>query len=328
VLLTAPVAVLAFGSVVAGLWPRAFTTLAEDAGSVTQGAPVTLSPGYHLDASAPNLMALSAWVLGGLLVALPRAPGRASAVLGRIGERLGPLRVYTRTLRLLFRVSGAVHDREVRDLRTSIAAVLVPAGVLTVLAFLVTPTVGQFAVGTVRGSGWVVLPLLALVAVASVVAAGSGARLGMVLALSVVGFALSGVYALLGAPDIALVSVLVETTITLVFLAALARLPDVGPADERFLPRPQTPDRRGRRLAAGVLAGVASFATVWGFLSAPTKGSSIAEDFIRLTPTAHGKDVVTVIITDFRGLDTLAEITVLLIAGVAVATLLRKGRLW
>jgi len=35
-----------------------------------------------------------------------------------------------------------------------------------------------------------------------------------------------------------------------------------------------------------------------------------------------------VIITDFRGLDTLAEITVLLIAGVAVATLLRKGRLW
>ena len=84
----------------------------------------------------------------------------------------------------------------------------------------------------------------------------------------------------------------------------------------------------GRRLAAGVLAGLAAFATVWGFLSAPTKGPSIAEDFIRLTPRAHGKDVVTVIITDFRGLDTLAEITVLLIAGVAVATLLRKGRLW
>jgi multicomponent Na+:H+ antiporter subunit A len=164
--------------------------------------------------------------------------------------------------------------------------------------------------------------------VASLVATRPGARLGMVLALSVVGFALSGVYALLGAPDIALVSVLVETTITLVFLAALARLPHVGPDDDRFLSRPPAPDRRGRRLAAGVLAGLAAFATVWGFLSAPTKGPSIAEDFIRLTPTAHGKDVVTVIITDFRGLDTLAEITVLLVAGVAVATLLRKGRLW
>jgi multicomponent Na+:H+ antiporter subunit A len=327
-LLTAPVAVLAVVSVVAGLVPRAFTGLAEAAGSVTQGAPVTLSPGYHLDASAPNLMALCAWVLGGLLVALPRVPDRGSAALVQAGNRLGPLRIYTRSLRLLFRVSGAVHDREVRDLRTSIAAVLVPAGVLTVLAFLVTPTVGQFTVGTVRGLGWLVVPLLALVAVASVAAAGSAARLGMVLALSVVGFALSGVYGLLGAPDIALVSVLVETTITLVFLAALARLPHVGPGEDRFLPRPPAPDRRGRRLAAGILAGLAAFATVWGFLSAPTKGPSIAEDFIRLTPTAHGKDVVTVIITDFRGLDTLAEITVLLIAGVAVATLLRKGRLW
>src|SRR3954452_19909358 len=63
-LLTAPVAVLAVVSVVAGLVPRAFTGLAEAAGSVTQGAPVTLSPGYHLAASAPNLMALCAWVLG------------------------------------------------------------------------------------------------------------------------------------------------------------------------------------------------------------------------------------------------------------------------
>jgi multicomponent Na+:H+ antiporter subunit A len=79
---------------------------------------------------------------------------------------------------------------------------------------------------------------------------------------------------------------------------------------------------------AGGVAGLAAFTAVWGFLSAPTKTASIAEEFIRLTPAAHGQDVVTVIITDFRGLDTLAEITVLLIAGVGVATLLRKGKLW
>jgi multicomponent Na+:H+ antiporter subunit A len=35
-----------------------------------------------------------------------------------------------------------------------------------------------------------------------------------------------------------------------------------------------------------------------------------------------------VIVADFRGLDTLGEITVLLIAAVGVATLLRRGRLW
>ncbi|WP_448624959.1 hydrogen gas-evolving membrane-bound hydrogenase subunit E [Geodermatophilus sp. URMC 64] len=332
VLLTAPVAVLAVVSVAGGLVPGPFERLAEDAGSVTQGAPVTLSPGYHVDASPATLMTLGAWVLGGLLVALPRGAGRASAVLARSGDKLGPLRVYHRTLRVLFRVSGAVHDREVRDLRTSVAAVLVPAGVLTGLALLVTPTVGAFAVGTLRGSDWLVLPLLGLVAVATLVAARSAARLGMVLALAVAGFALSGVYALVGAPDIALVSVLVETTITLVFLAALARQPRDGPLVGRFPTRPQSAvpprERRRRKMLASGVAGLAAFAGVWGFLSAPTKAPSIAEDFIRLTPSAHGKDVVTVIITDFRGLDTLGEITVLLIAGVGVATLLRKGRLW
>jgi multicomponent Na+:H+ antiporter subunit A len=38
--------------------------------------------------------------------------------------------------------------------------------------------------------------------------------------------------------------------------------------------------------------------------------------------------VVTVIIADFRGLDTLVEITVLLAAVIGVVALLRRGRLW
>ena len=53
-----------------------------------------------------------------------------------------------------------------------------------------------------------------------------------------------------------------------------------------------------------------------------------AGEYIRRTPSAHGQDVVTVIITDFRGIDTLGEITVLLITAVEVATLLRGGKPW
>ena len=45
---------------------------------------------------------------------------------------------------------------------------------------------------------------------------------------------------------------------------------------------------------------------------------------IRLTPEAHGGDVVTVILADFRGLDTMVEITVLAVAIVGVASLLRR----
>ncbi|MFC9555773.1 hydrogen gas-evolving membrane-bound hydrogenase subunit E [Rhodococcus sp. NPDC056960] len=131
-------------------------------------------------------------------------------------------------------------------------------------------------------------------------------------------------------------AVLVETMITLVFIAAFSRLPsagptrghDDGPARTAVLPRTGPPHRRWRNVVAGGVAGLAAFAGIWGFLSAPTSAPGVAEEYIRLTPSAHGQDVVTVIITDFRGLDTLAEITVLLIAVVGVATLLRGGKRW
>ena len=70
-----------------------------------------------------------------------------------------------------------------------------------------------------------------------------------------------------------------------------------------------------RDVVAGAVAGLAAFATVWGFLSATRGEHGGVADLIRRTPAAHGRDVVTVIVADFRGLDTLVEITVLLIAG-------------
>jgi multicomponent Na+:H+ antiporter subunit A len=149
--------------------------------------------------------------------------------------------------------------------------------------------------------------------------------LSIVLALAVVGFALAAVYALDGAPDVALVAVVVETMLTLVFVAALARMPDDD--SERGATDPARIRLRRRDALAGGIAGIAMFVTVWGFLSKPA-ADSVAVEHIRLTPAAHGGDVVTVIVADFRGLDTLVEITVLLAAVIGVAALMRRGRLW
>jgi multicomponent Na+:H+ antiporter subunit A len=60
-------------------------------------------------------------------------------------------------------------------------------------------------------------------------------------------------------------------------------------------------------------------------LSRPPLGPSDAAGQIRLTPEAHGGDVVTVILADFRGLDTMVEITVLAVAILGVASLIRRG---
>jgi multicomponent Na+:H+ antiporter subunit A len=44
---------------------------------------------------------------------------------------------------------------------------------------------------------------------------------------------------------------------------------------------------------------------------------------IQLTPSAHAKNVVTAILADFRGLDTMGEITVIGMVLLGIATLLR-----
>jgi multicomponent Na+:H+ antiporter subunit A len=99
------------------------------------------------------------------------------------------------------------------------------------------------------------------------------------------------------------------------------------------LPQPRRreagrPSRNRRNVAAGVVSGVAAFAVIWATLSrtSPIRGDSAEQ--IALTPEAHGGDIVTVILADFRGLDTMVEITVLAVAVLGVAALLRRGRNW
>jgi multicomponent Na+:H+ antiporter subunit A len=123
---------------------------------------------------------------------------------------------------------------------------------------------------------------------------------------------------------LALVAVVVETIMTLVFVGVFSRLPKPR--------RPAGPPARGRRrwnLVAGVVAGAGAFVRVWAALSRPTVTSGAAKDeLVRRAPEAHGGDVVTVILADFRGLDTVVEITVLAVAIIGVASLLRRGRSW
>ena len=318
-LLLAPVAVLAVLALVGGLVVEPFARLAEDAAEVTQAGVVDVAPAYHLDTGTANVMALAAWALGTLVLLTPRVRDPVVRAFGRIGQIAGPRRWYALSLLGLNRLSDWAHDKEVRDLRNSIAAVLVPAAALIAIAFAVTPTRGSYDVGPVALRDLPIVVLLGLGVLAGVTAARDKGRLQPVLALSVLGFALAGVYAMVGAPDVALVAVLVETVLALVFVGVFARLPPTT------LRRPR---RRARNAGIGVAAGAAAFATIWGALSRPAATAGVAAEHIDRTPDAHGGDVVTVILADFRGLDTMVEITVLAVAVVGVASLLSRGRAW
>jgi multicomponent Na+:H+ antiporter subunit A len=319
--LAAPILVLAAITLVGGVLVEPFAQLAEHAAAVTHGAAVVATPAYHLDARSSNAMALAAWLIGGLILASRGSREGVAGAAARFGDRFGPRRWYGAMLIGLDRLSSAVHDREVRDLRASLAAILVPTGVLAALGFLATPTEDAYAIGRIDVSDLPIIVLLALAVGAAVTAARDSGRLRPVLALSVLGFALAGVYAVVGAPDVALVAVVIETVLTIVFVAVFSRLPGTVVGDRSSV---LLPPHRLRNAAAGVVAGGAAFAVIWSTLSRPPIGESDAAGYIRLTPEAHGGDVVTVILADFRGLDTMVEITVLAVAIIGVASLVRR----
>lgn len=320
-LLVAPIAVLAAVALAGGVVVEPFARLAGDAATITYGAPVVVEPAYHLDTRAENLMAIAAWGLGALLLAAPRIPALAAAAVARAGDVAGPRRLYRGSLRGLNRLSDRLHDAEVRDLRTSLAAVLVPGGVLFAIGFAVTPTGGSYSAGDITASDLPIVAMLGLAVAAGVTTARGPGRLRPVLALSVLGFSLAAVYEMTGAPDVALVAVAVEAVLTLVFVGVFSRLPRTAGPRRR-------PRRVRRDVIAGVLAGVGAFVAIWAALSRPAAEQSVAAEHIRRVGDAHGGDVVTVILADFRGFDTMVEITVLAVAVIGVASLLRRGRPW
>ncbi len=169
---------------------------------------------------------------------------------------------------------------------------------------------------------WAHIPIAIVIIVAAVGATVVRRRIAAALMLGAVGFAMAGFYVLQGAPDLALTQFAIETLATVLFVLVL-----------RFLPRRFTDVRSvvttSIRLAVSGLVGVTIF--VFALVAAEARSDvaapSISEEMIeRSVPDGKGSNVVNVILVDFRGLDTLGEITVLVVAALGAVALARTAR--
>jgi multicomponent K+:H+ antiporter subunit A/multicomponent Na+:H+ antiporter subunit A len=185
--------------------------------------------------------------------------------------------------------------------------------------------VGVAAVGALRGYG-LILPTLSPVPVdmalaTGLVIAGIGgtlvtrSRLSALIYLGLAGVASTLIFVLLHAPDLALTQLLIDTVTVILFLSVFRFLPAM-----RRYTRPVSLSVFDGVIAAGVAA------TVFTLLLAVQEpvAPRITEFFLRFSKTlAGGANVVNTILVDFRGYDTLGEITVLVIAALSVLALLR-----
>ncbi len=179
------------------------------------------------------------------------------------------------------------------------------------------PLTGPVAMSGVDGVTAVGAVVLAVTAIATVIY--HRQRLAALVLLGVVGLVVSLAFVRFSAPDLALTQLAVELVTVILLMLALYFLPQTTPDESRAW-------RRWRDATVAGGAGLGVGALAWTVLTRPyeTIGGFFLENSV---PGGGGANVVNVILVDFRGFDTLGEITVLGIAALGIFALLSGLRL-
>ena len=141
------------------------------------------------------------------------------------------------------------------------------------------------------------------------------------------GFAVCLTFVWLSAPDLALTQLLVEIVTAVLLLLGLRWLPKRIPFRWTLAGSRAALPRRARDLAVSIGAGAGLAGLAYAVMSRPLPEDGVSRFFLeRALPGGGGSNVVNVIIVDFRGFDTLGEISVLGVVAVIVYALLRRFR--
>ena len=143
----------------------------------------------------------------------------------------------------------------------------------------------------------------------------TGSRLVAITALGGIGSAIAVIFVLYSAIDVAMTQLLTEILIVVFVAVAFTKLPRAGTG--------------ALRIGDAIIAAILGLGITFALLA--VLGSGLERDvsaFFETAayPEAAGRNIVNVILVDFRALDTLGEVAVVVIAGIAALAALRAGR--
>ncbi|TAL74257.1 MAG: monovalent cation/H+ antiporter subunit A [Rhodanobacter sp.] len=322
----APIGLLALACLLVGMLPAA-----------TIGAPLAAAAHAVLGAATPayNLAVWHGWNAPLLMSAMALVGGCVGFVLLRNWlnrhdvpawvERFDTRRLYERglawlTVDLPAALQPAFPARRLQvQLRLIVLVALIAAGAATwgaTMRFGLAPS----PVDPLFAGLW----LLGGVGAIAAARRAKYHRLSALVLTGGVGLVLCVSFAWLSAPDLALTQLVVEAVTTIVLLLGLRWLPKR--VDEHSTPTVRERVRRWRDGSLAVLAGGGLATLAYLAMRHPVADSASRFYLENAYAQGGGHNVVNVILVDFRGFDTLGEITVLVIVALSVFTLLRRFR--
>jgi multicomponent Na+:H+ antiporter subunit A len=251
-------------------------------------------------------------------------------LVGGIGVYLF-IRPIRRGLQFTYRIPGPEKAYQLSwkgtlDFATKMVNVLQSGYLRYYLAIIIFSVIGGVGLTLLLKNGWhwpeqILQPrfyevgLVVIVLLAAFNATISRSRLAAVASMGAIGFCIALLYLLYGAPDLAMTQFLIESLTVILFVVAFYHLPHFSD---------QSSKRTRIRdifiaLFGGSLMTVLVLSSLGGQLFPPISQYYAENSYL----LGHGRNVVNVILVDFRGIDTLGEITVLGIAAAGVFALLK-----
>jgi multicomponent Na+:H+ antiporter subunit A len=238
-----------------------------------------------------------------------------AVVVARLGRR-GPARAYE----LLFAGVLAFADRITRLTQTGSLRQYVRVILLVLIATCLYPLARCLSLAELPATSWswhgLILAGLTLTgAIAAVLSRGAMSGIAI---LGITGLLIAILFALFSAPDLAITQIMVEALTVILLVLIFYRLP----ASAKLRPQYVRLFDATVAVAAGAIMSGLLLATAALHLPA-----TVSDQLTLLSkPEAYGRNVVNVILVDFRALDTLGEITVVAVAGLGVYALIKLRR--